>query len=258
MLKLFISDIDGCVSEPYQPYDLETLTEVARLANEAGLPGETDRPAFSLCSGRSYAYVEAVTQMLGLKSSVLFESGGGLFDPVEATVVWNPVFTDEVEEQLDAFQRWVMEELMPGTSIMYDHGKHAQRGIVTTDADELAMAVERIRERVAQHHPDLIAFDTPVSVDVVARGITKRQGIEWLCGRYGLSMDEAAFIGDTNGDLPALEAVGAAFAPANAVDEVRRRVANVTDASVARGVLEAYHWCLQANEEEAAGLARSA
>lgn len=258
MIKLFISDIDGCISEPYCSYDLETLVEVARLAVEAGLPGETDRPAFSLCSGRSYAYVEAVTQMLGLKTAVLFESGGGLFDPVEATVVWNPVFTQEVEAQLDEFQRWVLEELMPGTSIMYDHGKHAQRGIVTTDPDELAEAVERIYERIDTHHPDLIAFDTPVSVDVVAEGITKRQGIEWLCRRYGLSMDEVAFIGDTNGDLPALEAVGTPFAPANAAGEVRARVKHVTKGAVAEAVLEAYRWCVQANREQAAGLARSA
>ena len=57
-----------------------------------------------------------------------------------------------------------------------------------------------------------------------------------------------AFIGDSNGDLGALETVGYSFAPANATAEVRARVQVVTDGRGIDGVLEAYRWCLARNE----------
>ena len=50
MIKLFVTDIDGCLAEPYEPYDLEALSTLRRLADGAQGPA----PALSICSGRPY------------------------------------------------------------------------------------------------------------------------------------------------------------------------------------------------------------
>lgn len=246
-VRLFISDIDGCLSEPYEPYDLERFVALAGLARAAeGMPG---RPRFSLCSGRPFSYVEAMSQVLGLRAPVLFESGGGMFDPVAAQAAWSPAFTDDLAAQLDEVRSWFERDVLPGTGLRYDYGKRTQAGIIGPDRPEVARWVPRVERFVEERFPGLVVFHTPVSIDVVARAITKREAMHWLADVAGTDLAEIAYIGDTNGDLGALEEVGYSFAPANADPAVRAAVDVVTRGAVTDGVLEAYRWCLAHNAE---------
>lgn len=249
MIKLFVTDIDGCLATPYQPYDLEGLATLRRLADEAGAPTESHpTPALSVCSGRPYPYVEAITQALGLTVPVLFEGGGGRFDPVAAQTTWNPALTDEIEAEIEEVRHWFVTECVPGTKMSIDHAKRTQAGIVSPDADEIKAVRPRTEDFVAENVPDLRVFSTDVSIDVVPPGITKRTGLEWLTDHLGVDMSEIAYIGDTDSDLGALSAVGTSFAPANADEEVLRTVDHVTDGRVLDGTLEAYRWCLNRND----------
>ena len=258
VIKLFISDIDGCLAEPYHPYSVAQFQELAELVSAAGaLHNNSEQPAFSLCSGRPYPYVEAMTQLLGVQVPVLFESGGGMFDPVAAQVVWNPQFTDLIDAQMQDMRRWLIEECIPGTSMMYDFAKRTQVGIIGPDTEEVYAQVPVVEKFVAEHFPDLRVFHTPVSIDVVAGNITKQQGLHWLGDRLGCPLENMAYIGDSNGDLGALANVGYAFAPTNAAEAVKQQVRVVTDEARIDGVLAAYRWCqawnLTGTEEMARG-----
>lgn len=249
MIQLFVTDIDGCLAEPYQAYNLDGLASLHRYANDAGGLAEASvAPAVSVCSGRSYPYVEAITQALGLTVPVLFESGGGRFDPVAAQTTWNPALTDDVEDELADMRHWLRTECVPGTKMSIDHAKRTQAGVVSPDPDEIREAHPRIQQFVDDHLPDLHTFATDVSVDVVPDGITKRSGLEWLTDHLEVPMDETAYIGDTGSDIAALEAVGASFAPANANDDVHDAVDHVTTAPVIDGTLNAYRHCLAQNQ----------
>lgn len=244
-IRVFISDIDGCLAEPYCAFtlaDFVTLADFARRAED-----DPRRPRFSLCSGRAYPYVEAMSQVLGLRIPVLFESGGGMFDPVAARVRWSPAFSPSVAEQIEEVRHWLIREAVPNSGMMYDYGKRTQAGIVGPDAEEVAAWVPRVSALVEAQFPDLVVFHTPVSIDVVAGTITKREAMHWLADEMGIDVAEMAYIGDTNGDLGALTEVGYAFAPANAAPAVREAVEHVTAASVSGGVIEAYAWCLRQN-----------
>lgn len=250
MIKLFVSDIDGCLAEPYRPYDLDRFQQMAAYAAAAPAPGASaPRPAVSLCSGRCYAYVEAMAQVLGLTTPVLFESGGGMFDPVNAQTMWNPAFTPEVEAQLQDVRRWMLDTLCgPNTTISLDHNKRTQAGIVSPSQDEINAHLPAVEAFVAEVSPELHVFTTHVSIDVLPAHITKKQGLQWLGRHLGLSMVDMAYIGDTNGDLPALQEVGLSFAPANAEERVQQEVDIVTESPVLAGTLEAYAWCVERNE----------
>ena len=251
MIKLFVTDIDGCLAEPYQPYDLEGFSTFRGFVEQAGSLTENEAaPAVSVCSGRSYPYVEAITQALGISVPVLFEGGGGRFDPVAAQTTWNPALTDRIETELEEVRRWFVTECVPGTQLSLDHAKRTQAGVVSPDPDEITEVRSRTEAFVAEHAPDLRVFSTNVSVDVVPPGITKRTGLEWLADHLGVDMDEVAYIGDADSDLEALSAVGTSFAPANADEEVLRTVDHVTEGPVLDGTLEAYRWCLRKNEME--------
>lgn len=245
MIRLFVSDIDGCISEPYRPYEL------GRMADLVGVIRHPDPavPAFSLCSGRAYAYVEAVSQLLGLETPVLFESGGGMFDPVAARVRWNPALSGEVERDLMEIRRWLKSDCLPGTSMMFDYGKRTQMGIIGPDPEEVETIVPKVEEYVAENFPQFRVFHTPVSIDVAFEQITKRQAMHWLSDELNVPLEEIAYIGDTNGDLPALEVVGHSFAPANATSAVRRMVDHVMEEPVTAGVIAALERCIAMNKQ---------
>ena len=251
-IALFVSDIDGCLAAPYQPYDLDRLQALAAHAHAAGALSDngtppTARPVLTLCSGRPYSYVEAMAQTLGLVTPVLFESGAGRFDPVAAQTTWHPALTDELEEQLDTMRAWFRTEAIPGTKISLDHAKRAQAGIVTPDPAEIQAIRPKALAFVENHLPGLKVFTTDVSIDVLSPQITKRAGLEWLGAHLNVSLASMAYIGDTDGDIVALEAVGRSFAPTNAHASVKSCVDHVTQDAVAAGTLAAYQQCMAHN-----------
>jgi len=249
VITLFVTDIDGCLAKPYAPYDLDGFAALRRYAHDAGLPSEASPiPSVSICSGRPYSYVEAVSQALDLTVPVLFEGGGGRFDPVAAQTVWNPRLTDEIEAALEEVRHWFITECVPGTKLSLDHAKRTQAGVVSPDPNDIETVRPRTEAFVNEHVPDLRVFSTDVSIDVVPPGITKRNGLEWLARHLDVTLDQMAYIGDTDSDLEALSAVGTSFAPANADEEVLKTVDYVTDGRVLDGTLEAYRFCLDQND----------
>ena len=246
MICLFLADIDGCLSEPYVPFDLDGFGQLRDWAARA----ETDDryPRLGICSGRSYAYVEATSQALGLKAPALFESGGGRFDLPDARITWNPALTPETEAALAACRAFLVDHVVPrSTTVSYDYGKRSQAGIVSPVVGECEAFLPDVEAFVADHGADLHAYHTPYSIDVVPAGLTKVQALRWLAEADGLGLDELAFIGDTNGDAPAIEAAGLGFAPANGVGAARDAADVVTEGAVLDGVIEAYRACLARN-----------
>ena len=252
LIRLFVCDIDGCLAEPYRPFDLDALQALAEAAAHA--EEGSAAPRLTLCSGRSYPYVEAMTQTLGLAAPVLFESGGGRFDPAAAQVAWHPDFTDALADTLGAVRDWMAAELVPGTALSLDHAKRTQAGLVGPNPEEVAEATGRVRRFLEKRAPALRAFATEVSVDVLSPRLTKKQGLCWLADHLGVALEEVAYIGDSEGDVEALEAVGLPLAPSNADEAVRHAVreagGHVAEGRVARGTLAAYRQCVARGTED--------
>ena len=255
-IRLFVSDIDGCIGEPYQAFQMQHMQRLAEHAGRAGaLDADATLPAFTLCSGRPFPYVEALSQMLGIRVPVLFESGGGLFDPVSAGVHWHPAFTDELREEVEALGRWMQETCIPGSSLLFDFAKRTQPGMISPFSEEIDRWMPVVEERVAVHHPRLTVHRTHLSIDVLPEGISKRIGMGWLSDTLDVPLSAMAYIGDSSGDIEALAAVGIAFAPENAIAAVRA-VAHTVTAPRIQGVVEAYEACVSHNRRHgASGLA---
>ncbi len=246
-IRLFVTDIDGCLSEPYRPYRLDRIAVLKELLPTQVRP-QDGAPPLTVCSGRSFPYVEAVTQMLGTACPVIFEAGGGMFDPVAGRWTWHPDFTDEVSRQVEEIRRWLDTDIRPGTSMDIDHAKVTQASLAGPIAREVNDAIPGVVARVQRDYPDMIVAHTHISIDVVPKVLNKAGGMRWLADVRKISLEEIAFIGDTNGDLPALEIVGYAFAPANATEPVREVAHITTRGAVIDGVIEAYRWCTDRND----------
>jgi len=253
VIRLFLADIAGCLASPYRAFDLEGFGQIRAWAREAEEAGSV-LPRVSLMSGRSYGYVEAVTQALDLHAPVLFESGGGRFHLPTGTITWNPALTPEVERELDAVRAYFLTEIVAREAgFTLDYGKRAQAGIVSADTAAMARVLPAARRFVTERFPDLHPYYTAHSVDVVPAALTKRQAVAWLAAAEGLPMEAVAFVGDTIGDAEALGAVGWGFAPRNASDEAKEAARTVTEGAVIEGVLEAYRVCIAHNERVRAG-----
>ncbi len=252
MIKLFISDIDGCISEPYQAMNVIALKKLSDWALEGGAVKGGDVasivPALSLCSGRPMPYVECLAQVLGIQMPVLFESGGGIFDPINARVHWSPHLTTEIQQQVREITRWLEKDCVPGTSMVVDYAKRAHAGVIGPDPDEIIAAIPKVKQFVADTGLGFDVLPTHLSVDIIPEGITKETGMKWLAAELALGLDEIAYIGDSLGDLKALTLVGHSFAPENAKDVVREGVGCVTSAGI-QGVQDAFKMCMDRNRQ---------
>lgn len=246
MIKLFLADIDGCLSEPYVPFRLDGFHQLRAWGERAA--ADPRYPHVGICSGRSYAYVEATAQALAIGGPALFESGGGRFDLAAARITWNPALDAATEADLAACRAFLLAEVIGrSATVSYDYGKRSQAGIVSPVVGECETFLPEIEAFVAATAPGLVAYHTPYSVDVVPRALTKVQALRWLAGAEGWGLDALAFIGDTNGDAAAIAAAGLGFAPANGSASAKDSADVVTDGTVLDGVLEAYRACLRHN-----------
>lgn len=250
MISLFISDIDGCLSETYQPFELEAFQKLAMYARLA----QTDAlyPALSLCSGRSGPYVEAVAQALGVVHPVLFEAGGGMMSLKTSLVKWHPHFSPEIEQDIAAMRAWMIAAVQH-TPLMFDYGKRTQAGIVSNDLAAVAAFAHQVSDYVAANHPNLVVFATAYSVDVVPVHTTKADGMHWLSQETQIPLHKMAYIGDSGMDCGALKTIGFPFAPANAVEAVKALRIPILPSSHIQGVLQAYEWCASWNRMKAHG-----
>lgn len=250
MIRLFVSDIDGCLSEPYQIMDIDRLVQLSKLVKEGGaLDSHSVYPAFSLCSGRPIPYVECIAQLLGVVEPVLFESGGGMFNPKTAEVTWNPRITSNVRQQIDQVSTWMINHCLEGTSMVFDYAKRTQAGLIGPEHDEIVVTIPRVKAFIEQNGLNLMVQPTHLSIDVVPVGMTKEFGMQWMADQQELSLAEIAYIGDSVSDVEALKVVGRSFAPENA-DALARETVDVVTAYQAQGVLDAVHACIASNKGE--------
>ena len=92
--------------------------------------------------------------------------------------------------------------------------------------------------------------------DVLQRVGDKAEALRQLAAEKGIPLERVAFMGDDFNDREAMRAAGIAFAPADAVDEIREIAALVTERSGGQGaVREAVEAALRAQHrwEQAVG-----
>jgi HAD superfamily hydrolase (TIGR01484 family) len=254
VIRLFVTDLDGCLSHPFRAPEWEPLVALTRL--HARRAHDPHVPPLTLCTGRPLSYAAAVAQWLSVTTPILIESGSGMYDPVANRLSWAPSISARAEAALDRLRPRIHRELVarfPGTMPEFD--KQRDVGINNPDPAVIASLLEIITgmvrdldaEDAALGDTGLEVHHTAISVNVIPRAANKGAGLHWLGEHLGIKLSEMAYIGDSGGDISALERAGMAFAPANAVDAVKA-IATVTRGEATAGVLEAYQAVIAENE----------
>jgi|GEM_PF-218641 len=283
MIEYFVSDVDGCLATPFQEPDWEALSQIRAYHQRARLDrqtqGESPYPLLSICTGRPLAYTEALTQWLGIRTPFVFESAlvfdlekyqvRGAATHRNAWIQTDPSSIHTINAtgnyELDNFsslsqhpgvqdihqvKEWFLHEVVPRYPEMsIEFAKILDAGLVCHDP-ELVDIVEQETEQYLEQHglTHLEIHTTDVSINVLLGGNNKGLGLRLLANAFQTPLSQIAYIGDSSGDIPALDLVGRPFTPANARTIVRQQegyqhLSSHTTASV----LEAYELCVKDN-----------
>lgn len=245
MITHFVLDLDGCLTFPFQPPHWQAITAIRALQQRS--EAEEHVPALSLCTGRPLPYAEAVAQWLGIRHTIIFESGGGFYHPLENRLGWSPNYTDELAAQSALIREWFMREIEPDyPGVVVEFAKRTDVGVVHNNKNDISRIYEQAQRKIESDFPDFEVHQTGISVNIIAAACNKATGLEHFCELEQTQPSQLGYIGDSSGDLKALRLAGIGFAPANAIDEVKS-VARVMQGEATLGVLQAYEQLVVSN-----------
>lgn len=245
MIKLFVMDLDGCLAEPFVTPDWDAFSQIKLL--QAKALHDPCIPELSICTGRPFPYVEAIAQFLNLRQPLIFECGGGLFNPVTRNILINPSYDENIAAQKQELLRYAETELIPQfPNIMQEFTKKTDIGLVSLNTEHITTLYHQAKAYVMQHYPDFEVHKTDISINIIAKLCNKGAGLEFLSRYSGIALEEMAYIGDSTGDISALTLVSRPFAPANAVAEVHA-VAESLQHKETHCILEAMDKIIQVN-----------
>lgn len=244
MIKLFVTDLDGCISFPFRTPDWDSITEIRRLNRESR--SDPFIPPLTVCTGRPYPYAEAVCQWLDVQHPFIFESAAMYH--WEGNRVETKLENEEKElEPIVEFKGWIKREILPRYPMaVVEFTKMMDAGIVAHEKEIIDEIYPIVKEELERCNSSLEVHTTDVSVNILLPGNNKGRGMGMLADSLGVALHEIAYIGDTGGDIPALKIVGKPFSPENATKAVKE-VSEAIALKTSGAVLEAYRRVIQHN-----------
>ena len=246
MIKLFVTDLDGCISMPFETPHWDSINKIRELNQESRK--DQSIPPLTICTGRPHPYAEAVAQWLDVQLPFVFESAG-LYHWEGNRIETAIEKSNGTLEQIREMKKWLTDELLPNFSgAELEFSKMMDAGVVCPDENIINKIHELVLAKTEVDFPDLEVHTTEVSVNILLAGNNKLQGLKLLGNSLNITLDEMAYIGDSSGDVPALKNVKMPFAPQNARD-VAKQHATIISKESTEAVLEAYHRIIRFNRE---------
>ncbi len=243
MDQIIFCDIDGClVDGKHAPYNMAGLAQVRHLIGQLA---EKDIQ-FCLATGRPQPYAEAMGQVLGLRTPFICENGAYVFHPkYDKPIQW---IKDSKK------RRFVkLRKLLTEANYTIEMGNEGSLSISWDEMPNLKESDIAKHRRTMSEHFRAFGFkwvNSSTSIDILARGFSKRSAASFLLKRYGLKPENAYAIGDSNNDKTLLDYVEVPMCPANAIEDIKKRCATVASKPGVLGVVELLNGVLSAVSDD--------
>ncbi|MBX7244487.1 MAG: HAD hydrolase family protein [Candidatus Sumerlaeaceae bacterium] len=253
-VRLFVADIDGCLSGGSTTQYSVEMIEKLQHANRAS---RTDPavPAVTFCTGRPQPYVECLIQATHGYKSALCEGGALFFDPVNHLVHTHPSFGPREQKLLSELRAMVARELV-NDQVMFEPGKVTHITLILAPPLRPPDLIGKAEEIAGRFGETFMVEQTRVCVHILFRHLHKGTGIEWLSEHTGIGPSEMAGIGDAGPDIPFLKMMGVACAPANAHADVKAVADFVSERPDAQAAAEFLDHIIAANRALGVSAAR--
>ena len=153
MIELYVLDVDGCISIPFQEPDWSAIEKIRNL-NAASKTNPTI-PPITLCTGRPQPYAECVAQWLGIQLPFIFESGGGMYQMGSNKLQFNPVIDQQAIQKVEKLKAKIEAEIIPAYPEAYqEFTKHTDCGLVHPDSlaiRTIMPKMQRLMEELQMH-----------------------------------------------------------------------------------------------------------
>lgn len=234
--KLIFCDVDGCLNEGKNiPLDLGVLSEIRALIPELSRRGI----GFTLATGRPQPYAEAVAQLLGSRLPFVCEGGAMIYVPERDE--YRPLASPGSLKDIAALRTAIGNSGLLHSELFFEVGK-AYSLCVTgpylarRHHDGIRAVMDDLKRRYDDYPVNWSHSTT--SIDITPDGTSKAGGVRAISREYGVEMADTLGIGDSNGDLSMLGAVGQAFCPRNASAEVKQVSHYASHLDCAHGTLD--------------------
>lgn len=233
----FATDFDGTLyfhrdggfgTQGPEGYRAEDVAAIRAYQEAGGL--------FGICTGRAIGMMDG--QYFGLfePDFVIALTGAYIFDGKGSKLWEKPSSTDALREVNDRYAPVARATILcPGSEYFLLHGDIDFPMARLSSMDKLTdpvygMSIElrqgqeeqatRIAAEINAEYGDaLSAFQNLASIDIVARGCSKGEGVRWV--RREMGVGRMGGMGDSYNDLPLLEAADVAYTFSSAPPEVR-------------------------------------
>lgn len=239
-IRIIVSDIDGCITpEESIAWDLEAFTRFATVCRQASA-GESHLPPLTLCTGRPQPYVEALMKILDIRLPVICENGAVIYDLPDNRAEYAPSVTPAKIAGLRHLRQFIEQQLLPAfPGCLLQFGKEAQMSVFTKNPSVFPEMKRQLDAFVTGHSDiDVVINASHFYLNISLAGVDKGSAIRKVLGELNISHDDAAGIGDTEGDLPLRDAVAFFACPANATAPVKAVADYVSPYPALRGMLD--------------------
>lgn len=239
-IKLFVTDLDGTL--------LPSGAEVPRRNIEAAQRAVRAGVTVTIATGRMYRAALPVARALGVDVPIITYNGA-VIKSVSGKVYDENFLPPDVVGEVLAFCRardWHVQlyaddvlyfaehdvyavayeenQALRGETVGWDglaaHAEHVAKLLVISDgAEQTAERVAALNEAFGGRVQAMRS--NPAYTEVVVPGVTKASALKKLASMLSVPLDAVMAIGDSNNDLPMLQAAGHSVAMGNALPEVK-------------------------------------
>jgi hypothetical protein len=218
-IKAIVVDIDGTITDMKRNVSLEAVKAI----RECPVP-------VILATGNVICFVRAAAKLLGASDIMIGENGGVILAGFDSRAI---VLAD-IGRCLQA-KEYLKTEFPQLESLDETYRK-----------SELAFRrnidLQKARSILAEKFSDLEIIDTNFALHLKNRAVNKGTGVKKIAEIMGLKPENFAAMGDSENDLPMLEASGLRIAVGNAAEELKKSAHYIAKANYGEGAAEGFEW----------------
>ena len=237
--KLILSDMDGTILDKNKEISRENKDAVAYFVENGG--------AFSLATGRARRSMEYYVEQLAINAPVVIYNGSAVYDFRQHKTISQTYMKQDavafVRHLCDKFPYLCAEVYLVDSEFVVHSNEISKRHFETVRLQTVELPPEEIPQpwvkvnfvapqelvvEVEEYAEKLFSQEYFFQrsgnhfFEAMSRGVDKGTGALEVCKHMGIDPKNLYVIGDHMNDIELLQAAGMAFAPANAVDPIKR------------------------------------
>lgn len=237
--QLCVFDIDGVLNPAGKPVQKESIEALEKL--------EEQKLRISYASGKHPWYITGGLVFSGLlrdDTIVVGEAGGHVFLPREKRQILYTKHLRDIKKLKKIFyEKQVFQHEF------WEEPKETLFSIFPRRSEKIPIFAEILQEIIQKENLKLYIVAHVDAIDAMQNGLSKQVGLEVLCKRLNVSLEEMIAFGDGMNDFEMLSCVGYPVAVANAKEKikevVRERDGYIAEQEYGKGVLEAVDFIIE-------------